>query len=189
MLREEIAAARPRIVGARTGCVFQRGELFRARDLEHGEALRVGEHVKDEHLELHPVRLRRLDRRAVGEGHVRDLLARDVEREVVLEPCDAAQERAGVKVVRDVARAEGELRRGGRVARLGLRRGDLRVLHDAVFAAALRDDADGFGRVGFWDDFGGAVGLLADAVPDEDRVGDAHEAVVDAIGVHVEDLA
>ena len=35
----------------------------------------------------------------------------------------------------------------------------------------------------------GAVGLLADAVPDEDGIGDAHEAVVDAVGVHVKHLA
>ena len=189
MLREQIAAARLGIVRARSGRIFQRGELVRARDLEHGEALRVGEHVKDEHLEFHPVRLARLDRGAVGDRHVRDLLARDVEREVVLEPRDGSQEGGRVKVVRDVARPKGELGPVGGVARLGLRRADLRVFHDAVFAAAARDDADGFGRVRFGDDFGGAVGLLGDAVPDKDRVGDADETVVDAVGVHVEDLA
>ncbi len=188
VLREQIAAARPGVVRARTRRVLERRELFRAGDLEHGEARRVREDVKDEHLELHSVRRRRLDRRAVGHGHVRDLLARDMEREVVLERRYAVQERAGVEVVRDVGRAEEQLPRGG-VARRGLSGGDLRVLHHAVLAAALRDDADRLGRVRFGDDFGGAVGLLADAVADKDRVGDAHETVVDAIGVDVEDFA
>ena len=189
MLREQITAARPGVIRAGPGRVLQRGELLRARNLEHGEARRVREHVKDEHLELHPVRLGRLDRGAVVlQGHVRDLLARDVEREVVLERGDAPQELGGVKVVRDVARAEEQLARR-RVARLGLRARDLRVLHHVVLAAALRDDADRLGRVGFGHNFGGAVGLLVDAVADKDGVGDAHETVVDAIGVHVENLA
>ena len=188
MLRKQIATARFGVVRARAGRVLQRRELFRARDLEHGKARRVREHVKDEELELHPVRLGRLDGRAVREGHVRDLLARDVEREVVFEGRDAPEERGRVEVVRDVARAEEQLARR-RVARLCLRGGDLGVLDHVVLAVAERDDADRLGRVRFGNYFGGAVGLLVNAVADKDGVGYADETVVNAIGVYVEDLA
>ena len=124
MLRKQIATACLGVIRARTGRILQRGELVRARDLEHGKARRVREHVKDEELELHPVRLGRLDGRAVRNGHVRDLLARDVEREVVLEGRDAPKELGGVEMVRDVARAEEQLARR-RVARFRLCCGDL----------------------------------------------------------------
>ena len=188
MLREQIATTRLGIVRARAWRVLQRGELLHACDLQHREALRVREHVEHEQLELHPVRLGRLGRRAVREGYVRDLLARDVEREVFLVGRHAPKESGRVEVVGDVARAEEQLARR-RVARLGLRGRDLGILHHVVLAVTLRDDADRLGRVRFGNHFGGAVGSLADPVANEDGIGDADETVVDAIGVHVEDLA
>lgn len=119
---------------------------------------------------------------------MRDLLARDVERELVLERAHALEERARVEVVRDVRRAERELARRGVRAR-GLLGADLGVLDDRVCVPAARDDADRLGRRGLGHDLGRAVGALADAVPEEDRVCDAHEAVVHAVSVNVVDLA
>lgn len=65
---------------------------------------------------------------------------------------------------------------------------DLRVFDDAKLAALERDDADCFGGFRLLDDFGAAVRTCSDAVAEEDGVGDANEAVVDAVGVEVGDV-
>ena len=92
VLREEVATAGVRVVRARARRVLERGELLVTRNLEDGEALREREHVEDEHLELHAVRLRGLDGLARCDVDVRDLLARDVERELALERLDRVQD-------------------------------------------------------------------------------------------------
>ena len=124
VLRKQITAAGLAVIRAGTGRILQRGELVLTRDLKHCKALRVREHVKDEHFKLHAVRRGRLDGCAAGQLDVRDLLARNVECEVVFECSDAAQERGAVEVVRDVACAEEQLACCS-VARCGLRGGDL----------------------------------------------------------------
>jgi hypothetical protein len=139
--------------------------------------------VKDEQLHLDPVRLVRLDRPARLQIDVRDLLARNVVRELVLPRLDRLEEGEREEVVRDVGRTEGEGGRGVAVARLREGRRDLRVLDHGPAAVLLGDDADGLGRVRLADDLDAALRLLGDAVAEEGGVGNADEAVVDAVGV------
>lgn len=188
MLSEQITTASSWVIGSSARRVLERTELLVPCNLQNGKVFCEGKYVEYEHLELHPVRLRGLDGVAVVQVDVRDLLACDVERELLLERGGAVQERGGVKVVGDVAGAEGELAGAG-IAAVGLLFRDLRVLNDAVLVAAAGDDADRLGGVCLGDDLGGAVGLLLDAVAEEDRVGDAHEAIVDAVAVDVLDVA
>lgn len=90
-------------------------------------------------------------------------------------------------MVGDVGGAELEVARGlGRGGEFG---GDLRVLDDAEFAALESDDSDRLGGIRLLDDLGSTVGFTSDAVAEEDGVGDADEAVVDAVGVEVVDAA
>ncbi len=147
--------------------------------------LREREDVEHEHLEFHSIRL---SLRAVIRRDARDLLPRDVERHRILHLARALEEGCGVEVVGDVCCAERERARLG-VDLLRLLGRDFGVLHDAVLAFLARDDADTLGWVCLWDDLGAAFGLLGDAVADKDGVSDFDEAVVDAIGVDILDVA
>ena len=72
-----------------------------------------------------------------------------------------------------------------RIASFCLLRCDLGVLDDTEFMPLLCDDADAFRRICLGNDFSSAFSLLVKAIPEEHRVRDFDETIVDAVCVNV----
>jgi len=110
-----------------------------------------------------------------------------VERHLALHGLDAVEEVGRVEVVGNVGGPEGEA--AGRVGHLSLLARKLRVLDDSVAVTALGKDTDRLGGDVLADDLGAARGVALNAAANEHGVGDADEAVVDAVAVDVLDAA
>ena len=91
-------------------------------------------------------------------------------------------------MVGDVAGAERQLGRIG-VASLSLLGGDFRVLYDTKLAAPASDHPNRFSWACLGYNFGGTVRLFLDAVSQKNWIGNTDKAIVDAVGVNIENLA
>ena len=150
--------------------VFHRGEFLFADDAErhHGTELREG--VEQELLEL-PALLDAADGLA---GGVPGQLA----RLQFPESCNLEQ------VNRDVSAVEDEAPVG--IRHVAVAFGEVAVFHDAGLLVLECENAHLFLRVGLVDDLGGAeAAALGCECPDEGRVADAAERVVDAVEEYV----
>src|ERR1700722_4441616 len=119
---------------------------------------------------------------------MRDLLACNMEGKFALERFDIVEEAGRIEVIGDISSSEGQLS-GFWITPLCLLLRYLRIFNDAIFVVADRYYTDRFGGRRLGHDFRGTVGLLGNTIANEYGICDANEAVIDAVGVQVQDFS